>query len=100
MSIESDSTAYYYHYNLKGKRVWAITTDLEEAQEDPEYRIATKNELNQWFDATGESFNEIIKCQDGLFLWVEDEDNCLYTYMNVEELQLEVTQNKKGLAIA
>jgi hypothetical protein len=100
MSIESDSTAYYYHYNLNGKRVWAITTDLEEAKEDPEHRIATKVDLIEWFDATGEALTDIVRTQDGLFLWVADEEKCVYTYMNVADLDIEIKENKKGLAIA
>jgi hypothetical protein len=98
MSIEPDQTAYYYHYNLNGKRVWAITTDLEEAQEDPEHRIATKVDLIEWFDATGEAIKGIVECKEGSFIWVEDEENCVYTYMNIADLNIEIAENKKELA--
>jgi hypothetical protein len=98
MSIEPEQTAYYYEYNQNGNRVWAITTDLEEAQEDPEHRIASKIELIEWFDATGEALTDIVKTQDGLFLWVVDEENCVYTYMNVADLDIEIKENKKELA--
>jgi hypothetical protein len=100
MSIESDSTAYYYEYAQDGKRAWAITTNLEEAQEDPKHRIAAKIDLIEWFDATGEAIEGIVECKDGLFLWVEDEENQVYTYINANDLNLEIIGNKKELALS
>jgi hypothetical protein len=97
MSIEPESTIYSYHYNQNDNRYLALTNDLQEASQDPEYTVATYSDVMFWAAGNDEVFNGVIHIQEGDYIYIEDEESETYKYVNVEDLSLE---NEKEFTFA
>jgi hypothetical protein len=89
MTIDPESTIYAYHYNEDNETYFMLTPNLEEAQQDPSYSIATLSDVTYWAAGNGEVFNGVIRIQEGNYIYIEDEENEVYTYVNVQDLSLE-----------
>lgn len=63
-----------------------LTTDIAEARFQTEFRMATLDDLEFHFCATGISFKGIVEVAEGFFLWQEVEDDCDYRKLHIKQV--------------
>lgn len=74
MDISTKIFVAYY-----GENLWKLTVNEDEARElDPDYQLASLDDLDDWGCIANYYMGDIIELQEGKFKWVYYEyiDNC------------------------